>query len=240
MSSFDRDSFSTLRAALVTVAGLFAAVAPPVAAQTFTPTPADFRFESLNRSYTDFIHELSPIEEGGMTIQLTSPSQTLLLRDHRIRLYPVSAEPDGEFSGQVELDVQGKGGMIIDLAMGPIARRITDEIVIPPQTIRLAGRVRIQRVGDGYEVVPERLPKTVEVTMQSKGINQILALCDQAATLTMGAVDCSGLAAALTKPGIPIPGGDLTFHLGDDVLSAADRARLDALLPPPPPPSATP
>ena len=195
--------------------------------------PEKFRFEKLNRSYSDFVEELAPIGEEGMSIHLTSPSQTMILRDHRIRLTPLGPAKDGAFSGEVELDIQGKGALIADVVMGPIVRQLTDEIVVPPQTLRLAGTVRIRRVADGYEITPDQLPSRIEVAVQSQTINQILALCDQAATLSLGAVDCSGLGRALTKPAVPIPGGSAAIFLGDENLSGDDRARLDALLPPP-------
>lgn len=195
--------------------------------------PQLFRFEKLNRSYNDFVTELAPIGEDGMSVLLRSPTQTLILRDHRIRLTPATAVQDGAFLGELELDVQGKGALIADVTMGPIVRQLTDELVVPPQTLRLAAKVRVRRVADGYEITPEQLPRSIEVAVQSKTINQILALCDQAATLSLGAIDCSGLDRALTRPAVPIPGGGGAFHLGDENLTEGDRAQLDAVLGPP-------
>ena len=192
--------------------------------------PAEFRFEKLNRPYSDFVGELAPIGEEGMTVRLTSPKQTLVLRSHRVRLIPLAVPGDGSFRGEVELDVLGKGALIADVSMGPIVRRLTDEVVVPPQTIRLAGKVRVRRVADGYEILPEKLPERIEVAVQSNTINQILALCDQAAVLSLGTVDCSGLDRALTHPAVPIPAGSQAFLLGDVDLTDDDRARLDALL----------
>ncbi len=227
---------------LVPPSGSHAVIAAALALAVFLSLPAGlaaagapeaFRFEKLNRAYSDFVEELAPIGEEGMSIHLTSPSQTMILRDHRIRLTPLGPAKDGAFSGEVELDIQGKGALIADVVMGPIVRQLTDEIVVPPQTLRLAGKVRIRRVADGYEITPDQLPSRIEVAVQSQTINQILALCDQAATLSLGAVDCSGLDRALTKPAVPIPGGGAAIFLGDENLSGDDRARLDALLPPP-------
>ena len=195
--------------------------------------PQQYRFEKLNRSYSDFVTDLAPIGEEGMSVLLRSPTQTLILRENRIRLTPVTASQDGAFMGEVELDVQGKGALVADVTLGPIVRQLTDELVVPPQTIRLAAKVRVRRVADGYEITPEQLPKSIEVAVQSKTIHQILALCDQAATLSLGAIDCSGLDRALTRPAVPIPGGGGAFHLGDENLTDGDRAQLDAALGPP-------
>lgn len=191
------------------------------------------RFEKLNRTYSDFVGELAPIGEPGLSVRLQSPKQAIVLRDHRIRLTPIAGEA-GVFAGEVELDVQGKGDLIADVTIGPLVRNLTDVVIVLPQTIRLAARVRLRRVADGYEVMPEKLPERIEVAVQSQTINQILTLCDQAATLSLGAVDCSGLERSLTRPAVPLPGGG-SFLLTDDNLTSADRAALDALLAAPAP-----
>lgn len=191
------------------------------------------RFEKLNRTYSDFVGELAPIGEPGLSVRLQSPKQAIVLRDHRIRLTPIAGEA-GVFAGEVELDVQGKGDLIADVTIGPLVRNLTDVVIVLPQTIRLAARVRLRRVADGYEVMPEKLPERIEVAVQSQTINQILTLCDQAATLSLGAVDCSGLERSLTRPAVPLPGGG-SFLLTDDNLTGADRAALDALLAAPAP-----
>ncbi len=205
------------------------AAAPVAAAE---PTYG-LRFEKLNRTYSDFVGELAPIGEESLSVHLRSPKQTIILRDHRIRLTPIAGAA-GSFTGELELDVQGKGDLIADVTIGPMVRNLTDVLVVPPQTIRLAATVRIRRVADGYEVQPEKLPERVEVAVQSQTINQILALCDQAATLSLGAVDCSGLERSLTHPAVPIPGGGGAFLLGDDNLTDANRAQLDAIIGVPP------
>lgn len=189
----------------------------------------ELRFTKLNRAYNDFVQRLAPIGEEGMSIQLSSPTQTLILRDNRIRLTRIAGTAPGTVSAEVELDVQGKGALVADVVMGPLARQLTDEVVVPPQTIRIDGRLRIRRVAGGYEITPEELPESVAVAVQSQTINQILALCDQAAMLSLGAVECSGLNSALTHPAVPIPrpaGGDV-FFLGDENLTDGDRAWLD-------------
>ncbi len=223
---------SLAQSAIAAALAFAAVLALPAGLSAAASAPAELRFEKLNRSYSDFVTELAPIGEAGMSVLLRSPTQTLILRDHRIRLTPLTAIRDGAFMGEIELDVQGKGALVADVTMGPIVRQLTDEVVVPPQTLRVAARVRVRRVADGYEILPEELPKSIEVAVQSQTVNQILALCDQAATLSLGAIDCSGLDRALTRPAVPIPGGGSLF-LGDENLTAADRERLDALLGPP-------
>lgn len=192
-------------------------------------TTYGLQFTKLNRTYTDFVGELAPIGDEGLSVRLQSPKQAIVLRANRIRLTPIAGEA-GAFAGEVELDVQGKGDLIADVTIGPMVRNLTDVLVVPPQTIRLAAKVRIRRVADGYEVLPENLPNRIEVAVQSQTTNQILALCDQAATLTLGAVDCAGLDRALTRPAVPLPGASGSFLLGDENLTDTDRLWLDTLL----------
>ena len=219
-------------AAVLLFAGTLAVVTPP-ARSAGAATTYGLRFEKLNRSYSDFVGELAPIGEENLSVRLQSPKQAIVLRDHRIRLTPIDGGVDGRFAGELELDIQGKGDLIADVTIGPMVRKLTDVVVVPPQTLKLAATVRIRRVADGYEVSPEKLPERIEVAVQSQSINQILALCDQAATLSLGAIDCAGLDRSLSRPSVPIPGGGGAFHLGDENLTDEDRARLDAILPAP-------
>ncbi len=226
MSAFSRSPAWAPAAGLLLVAVVAGAVAP-APSSAVEPTYG-LRFEKLNRTYSDFVGELAPIGEEGLSVRLQSPKQAIVLRDHRIRLTPIAGE-SGVFAGEVELDVQGKGDLIADVTIGPMVRNLTDVVVVPPQTIRLVAKVRVRRVADGYEVLPEKLPERIEVAVQSQTINQILALCDQAATLSLGAIDCSELNRSLTRPAVPLPGGG-SFLLGDENLTDADRVALDALL----------
>lgn len=210
----------------------FRIAALPVALALLAPAAAllaeEFRFEKLNRTYTDFAPPIDEIDEGGVTVKMVSPKQALVLRDHKVRLTPGA---DGVFGGQIDLELQGKGTLIADVAFGPLAERFTEEVIVPPQTISLAGRAKLRRVDGGYEVIPVELPKEIQVAIQSPTMNRILALCDQAAILSLGSIECSGLDRALTRPSVPLPAGE-TFTLADSDLTDADRAALDALLAP--------
>lgn len=192
--------------------------------------PADFTFQKLNRTYTDFVPELEEVREGGVVVKLASPTQALVLRDHRIHLVPGA---DGVFDGSLELDIQGKGLVIADVDFGPLEERFNEDVIVPPQTVRLDGKIRMRRVEGGYAIDPVQIPSKVSVAVQSKTINSILALCDQAAILSLGSIECDGLESALTRPTMPIPAGE-TFTLQDSELTDADRAALDALLAPVP------
>jgi hypothetical protein len=185
-----------------------------------------YTFEKLNRTYTDLVGELPPVVYDPVTVTLASPSQTLHVRGHRAWLAP---RADGSFDGRLEIDLLGKGALVADVDVAGVRQRLTDELLLPPQTLALVARVRLARVDGGYRVSAQGLPAKLEVAIQSKAINDVLALCDGAALLSMGALDCSQLARALTRPAVPMPAA-ADYFLADTDLTPADRATLDALL----------
>ncbi len=212
-----------LRIALALALALVSAL--PLAGGTGAE-PQELHLAKLDRPYTDFVRELAPVGEPGMSVRLSSPHQTLVLRDHRIRLLP---QGDGVFSGDVELDVQGKGDLVADVELGPLVRQLVDEVVVPPQTVRAAGKARIRRVEGGYEIEALEAPRELRLAIQSRTINDILTLCGRASLLTLGALDCTSLEESLGRPAVPVPQGAV-FHLADGDLEPADRAALDRLL----------
>lgn len=211
----------TLPAFALAVAALAVAalVSPPARAE-------DLRFEKLNRSYADFAPTLERFEETGVKVTLASPTQRVVLRDHRVRLAPLAG---GIFAGRLELDVQGKGRLIADVEFGPLRERFDEEVVVPPQTLVILGKVRMRRVEGGYAVDAVELQPEIELAVQSPTLNSILALCDQAAILALGAIDCRHLDRALTRPKVPIPSGQ-SFTLQDADLTDDDRRAIDALI----------
>jgi hypothetical protein len=205
-------------------------LAAAAAAATDVAAPRELAFEKLNRPYSDFVGTLEPIVADPVTVRLASPSQVLHLRSNRVWLTP---RADGAFDGRVEAEVLGKGQLVADVDVAGVERRLTDEVVVPQQTVALAGRVRLSREAGGYRGVVDQLPERIAVAIQSRIINDILSLCDGATLLSFGAVDCRPLGAALTRPALALP-PTVEIFLADAELAADDREALEALLPPPP------
>ena len=214
-----------LSAALLAVA-LETLLVACFAAPGLAAEPAPLSFEKLNRTYSDLVDALPPIVYDPLTVRLASPAQTLHVRGHRAWLAP---RGDGSFDGRLEIDLLGKGALVADVDVAGVERRLTDELVMPPQTVALAARVRLARGEGGYRVSAEGLPAKIEVAIQSKLVNDVLALCDGAALLAMGALDCGELTRALTRPAVPLP-TSADYFLPDSDLTDADRAALDALV----------
>jgi len=203
----------------------FALAAPALAV---APRAArEIRLEKMNRVYSDLVGTLAPYSAGPVSVRLSSPRQLVSVRDHLLRLTPTGG---GRVEGTLEIDLLGKGELVADLDLAGNPRRLTDALILPPQKVTVEGAARLARVAGGYRVVAERLPARVPVAIRSHLLNQIVSACEGAALLSLGAIDCAPLTAALERPDVPLPAAGGEYFLSDAELTDADRARLDELI----------
>jgi hypothetical protein len=188
---------------------------------------AELTIRKYNRVYEDLAGELAPIDMPPVRILLSSPSQAVVVKENLTRLAPLGG---GRFGGTVEIELLGKGQLVVDVDFGGSVQRLEDEVLLPPQRIVLEGVARIERVEGGYRVRPESLPPSVRLEVRSRLINQVLDLCGGAALLTLGALDCRLLQQALERPEVPLSGVADDLFLPDADLAADERAAFDALL----------
>jgi hypothetical protein len=215
--------------ALLGLAGLAAAQAPPAPAAAAPPAPTELTFPRFNDVYEQPGAVSEPMRQGGMTIRLRSPENHLVLRSHRVRLAPMG---DGTHWVEVVADFAGRGRVLADLDFGNgQPTRLEDEVVLPPQTRTVVGRVVIARGENGdYEITPVELPKTVAIAFESKLAGGLADLCRTVALLGGLAIDCGSVEAGLTTAAIPLPEPGETYLLPTDRMTAEDRAKLDAYL----------
>lgn len=188
---------------------------------------AELQVRKYNRVYEDLAGELAPIEMPPVRIRLSSPSQAIVVKENLVRLRPVGG---GRYEGQFELELLGKGQLVVDLDVAGRPQRLEDEVLLPRQRIVLDGVARIERAAGGYKIFPERLPPSVRVEVRSRLINEVLDLCGGAALLTLGALDCGPLQEALERPEVPLSGVAGELFLPDQDLAADERAEIDRLL----------
>jgi hypothetical protein len=218
--------------ALLVLAAAAAAVAqaPPAApAPAAPPAATELTFPLFNDVYEQPGAVSQPMRQGGMTIRLRSPENHLVLRSHRVRLAPMG---DGTHWVEVVADFAGRGQVVADLDFGNgQPTRLEDEVVLPPQTRTVVGRVVIAVGEDGtYEITPVELPETVSIAFESTLAGGLADLCRTVALLGGLAIDCGSVEAGLTTASIPLPDPGETYLLPADRLTADDRARLDAYL----------
>jgi hypothetical protein len=189
--------------------------------------PGQFRFERLNRGYSEVAPEILPIEEGPVTIRLSSPRNNLIVRNHLLRLEPGAGN---SYSADLRIEFMGKGWLVADVEVAGASTRFQDEVLVPPQALEMQGRVRMRRVRGGYEVTPEQLPRRVGVRIQSGVGRKIVNLCDGVSALPFTSVDCASLEQTLTRAVVPLPAPGESFLLEDADLTPQDRQQLDGYL----------
>ena len=196
-------------------------------AQTAAAEPAarEFSFTKLNRTYTDLVTDLAPIQQGAVTLRLSSPEHSLVVKRNQLRLRPAEG---GAHAGRMELDILGKGWLVADVEGVGIATRLEDELLVPPQTLAVEAKVKLQRAEGGYSVTTVELPRRVEVRIQSKLANQLVSWCEGLALLLP--MDCAGMERSLSVAAIPMPEPGGEYLLADAELTDEDRAALDAYL----------
>ncbi len=206
------------------VAGLVPALG--AAAPGAASAPRSFEFESLNRTYRMDDSEMAPVQQGPITIQLSSPSNAVVVRNHSLALQPLG---DGSYQASVGLSLLGKGDLVADFVTASgTSSRMEDLVVVPPQTLRVDGRIRFARVADGWDVTALTLPQQIEIAIQSKLANSVVTLCSQMAVFL--GLDCDGLDRSLSRVALPLPPPGSVFHLPAADLSPEEAARLDSYL----------
>lgn len=220
---------AALAAAAVSI--LAAAQTPPTPTQTppAPPAPTELTFPRFNDVYEQPGAVSEPLRQNGMAIRLSSPENHVVLRSHRVRLAPLG---DGTHWVEVVADFAGRGKVVADLDFGNgQVTRLEDDVVLPPQTRTVIGRVVIALgAGGDYEITPVELPKTLPIAFESKLAGGLADLCRTVALLGGLAIDCGTVEAGLTTASIPLPEPGETYLLPADRLTGEDRALLDAYL----------
>jgi hypothetical protein len=188
---------------------------------------ADLRFEKLNHAYKDLVSDLPEMRQGNASLRLSSPRQTVILRDHRLHLVAVGP---GTFDAVLGIDFLGKGWLVADVTVGTLSQRFEDELVVPTQARTLGARIRIERGQNGYLVTPLTLPASLPIDFHSRLGDQVVDLCNRASMLLLGTLDCSWIERSVTRVDLPLPPAGQPMYLADDDLTPLDRQHLDALL----------
>ncbi|MYF03486.1 MAG: hypothetical protein F4230_00280, partial [Holophagales bacterium] len=62
----------------------------------------------------------------------------------------LTAGDDGVFEAELELEVSGSGQIAADVVIGSLESQLTQELVVPAQTLRLEGEIAIRGDEEGY------------------------------------------------------------------------------------------
>lgn len=190
------------------------------------PGAREFRFERLDRTYEAFITELAPVEIGPALVKLSSPEHSLTLVRHVARLEPLGR---GEFLIDLEVRFAGVGALEADVTFGRIESHLSDQLAVPVQTLRLAGRVHMAAGAEGYLITVREIPAEVTVHIESALAQRLFGICHQM-VLVLVNLDCVELEQSLTRVRVPLPGAGETYLLTYEELTEDERLTLDGFL----------
>jgi hypothetical protein len=202
-----------------------------VAADPRIATAADparvLRSERLNGTFRDLAVDLAPVQQGNMTLSLSSPVNAVTLHDHQLRL-----EPDGGEGHRVAVTVElsAEGDLVADVSFGGPTRRLRDRLVVPRQRKTLTGRVLLAETDGGFLVTVLEAPRQLEITVESGLADQVSGTCASLVRLPLLKGLCAGLGAALEHLWIPLPEAGHSYLVPAAELTPDERRQLRGYL----------
>lgn len=176
---------------------------------------------AFNTTYEGAATDLQPIEQGPITIYVSSPSYRLTLYRNRFAFAPAGG---GVLDATVECEIDGGGQLVAVVETAASRNDFNDQLVVPRQTLRLAGKLRLERVESGFRFTVVEAPATLGITIRSAALDRILGACDALSQIPLLALSCKGLEQALSTARVPVPKAGESFVLADSSLSPAERA----------------
>jgi hypothetical protein len=186
------------------------------------PSSDSIQIGWLNRTWTNVEGEVTPVEQGVLTIRLRSPENRVTV--HRNRLV-LAARDFGDPDATIDVEFEGQGRLVADVGGGAAATSFTDDVVAPRQSVRVQGRARVARGPEAYTVTLTEGPPSAPVKIQSRVIDDVVLLCEDLGWLA--ALDCEALRGALSTVRIPLAGQDRSVTLPRAQLTPEERAYLD-------------
>jgi hypothetical protein len=184
-----------------------------------------FVFERLNREYRNEVTRPAPREQGGFRLRLTSPQNRVRLTRHELFLTPL---PDGSHRAALTVEFEGAGQVEAEISIAGAVSRIEDQVTVPLQSRTLEGRVRIERVPQGFLFTALELPERVTVTIESGLAGRFLQTCNLLQVLVP--LDCNALGSLLSRVVFPLPDPGGSYLLPNEELTPQDRAGLEDYL----------
>ena len=173
----------------------------------------------MNRVYENLDSNLQPIEQGKVTIRVSSPEHRLTVHGNRLTLTPMA---DGTLDAMMEVDFEGHGHLIADVdSFG----RFEDRVQAKRQTPRVAGTVRLTRADGNYLFTVVRSDPSVRLNIESGVARQVVGACRVFAMLMN--LPCGGIEKSLTAVNIPMPEPGEQFQVPADLLNADEKAFFD-------------
>lgn len=180
----------------------------------------------LNGDYTELDAHLRPVEQGPLTIHLSSPEHQLTVHRNHLTFTP---DGSGAYASTVEVELEGEGKLFADVEGVGMSSRFEDDVEAPRQVLKVVGKVRLERTEGGYQVTLVEAPTASRIEIKSGVIRQIVDFCRALDGLPLISLDCPAVEIALTRQEVPMPKAGEQFFLADDRMSDEERAFFDRL-----------
>lgn len=187
----------------------------------------DFPFDRMYGTYENVEIETLPMSNGAIRLQLSSPKNTVTLESGHLHLEPAE---DGLHKAVLQVAFSGEGRLITEVRIGTIPARFEDQVRFPSQEHMVTAWVAIEAVEDGYRIVTEELPETLQIELESSRAADLVRFCRQMSLFFAGDAGCEQLESMLSNPQVPLPRPGSDFLVRRSALSESERRRLDLYL----------
>ncbi len=187
----------------------------------------DFPFDRAQGTYENIQIEALPMQNGALDLRLSSPENTVTFESGSLRLEPAE---EGLHKAVLDVVFSGEGRLITEIKLGTIPANFEDQVRFPRQQHRVTAWVTIEAEEEGYRVVTEQLPETVQIRLESALAEDLVGFCRRMSLFFAGNAGCGNLESMLSNPRIPLPKPGSDFLVRHSDLTEIERDRLDAYL----------
>ena len=193
---------------------------------------ADDGFHHLQSDRVNGVHrdvpvDMVPFSGGGITVELTSPTNTLEIYEHLVQLRPAA---DGTHEVVARIRFSGSAKLLAVLTLAGLPGSLEDDVVLPEQEKEIIARVELARSEEGILVTTVENPSEVEIAIQSQLAGRIVALCEGFALIPGTGLACDGLEGAFSTVRLPIPPPGETYLIEYEALNTDERRQMDAYI----------
>ncbi len=181
---------------------------------------------ALNRVFDSLDAGFVPIEQGPVTIVISSPAHRLEVFANHLTLNPSERHEEG-VQAFFEVDLEGWGDLVAAVQTAVGSTPYQDRVVVERQKVSAEVVVKLVTTEIGYDMtLLEALTPTVAFQIESDMAREIVETCLAFAALLPG-LGCDGISASLARVEVPLPAAGTQYEIDASFLTEDERAVLD-------------
>lgn len=183
--------------------------------------------DRVNGVHRDVPVDMVPFSGGGVTVELTSPTNELEIYEHLVKLRPAA---DGTHEVVARVRFSGSAKLVAVLTLAGLPGSLEDDVVLPEQEMEIVARVELAQSNEGILVTTVENPSEVEIAIESELAGRIVTLCEGFSLVPGTGLACDGLEDAFSTVRLPIPPPGDTYLIEYKALNADERRQMDAYI----------